>query len=142
QALETATEAAAAAGMPGGEALGAAGAAMADAETALQAGETARAARAQSRALDSLAEAAESAQQAAAQAQQAASGRMQPGSSGGGLDPLGRPGRDFGLGDVQLPDERRVRRVEELRALIEERAADPQRSERERAYYLRLLKRF
>jgi hypothetical protein len=35
-----------------------------------------------------------------------------------------------------------MRRVQQIRQLLEERAADPRRSEDERAYYLRLLKRF
>ncbi|MBV7255539.1 DUF4175 family protein [Pacificimonas sp. WHA3] len=101
------------------------------------------AAQAQTLALEKLSQAGQQADAAAqAMAQAAAGGQMQPGGSGSGLDPLGRPGRGFGQGEVTLPDENELRRVQELRALIEERAADPARSAAERAYYLRLLKRF
>jgi hypothetical protein len=67
---------------------------------------------------------------------------MQPGAAGSGLDPLGRPGTGFGQGAVKLPDQADVRRIQQIRKILEERASDPSRSEEERGYYLRLLKRF
>ncbi|MHB9880997.1 DUF4175 family protein [Pacificimonas sp. ICDLI1SI03] len=117
--------------------------AMQAAADALAAGDAASAATAQTLALDKLAQAGEQASAAAqAMAQAAAGGQMQPGGDGSGLDPLGRPGRGFGQGEVDLPDENALRRVQEIREIIEERAADPARTPTERAYYLRLLKRF
>ena len=44
----------------------------------------------------------------------------QPGAPGSGVDPLGRPGSGFGQGLVKLPDETRMRRVQEIRRLLEE----------------------
>ncbi len=131
------------AGVPVPESLGDAGVAMEAAAQALANGDPYNAARAQTLALEKLGEAARAADQAAAAAAQAAAGgQMQPGASGSGIDPLGRPGQGFGQGQVKLPDEQQLRRVQEIRAMIEERAADPARSPQERAYYLRLLKRF
>ena len=123
--------------------LGQARQAMQRASQALERGDLGAAAQAQTQALRRLGEAGEAMRRQAQQmANQAAGGAMQPGASGSGIDPLGRPGRDFGQGSVNLPDEQRLRRVQEIRALLEERAADPSRSEEERSYYLRLLKRF
>lgn len=123
--------------------LGEARAAMRAAARALGDGDAATAAQAQSEALRKLGEASDKLQQQAEQmARQAAGGLPQPGQSGSGVDPLGRPGQGFGMGNVTIPDEQRMRRVQEIRRILEERAADPSRSEAERSYYLRLLKRF
>ena len=113
------------------------------AAAALAEGEAGEAGQRQGEALEALASAAAELERQAQQAQQqAAGGMMQPGQSGSGVDPLGRPGRGFGQGSVDLPDEQRLRRVQEIRALLEERARDQSRSQEERSYYLRLLKRF
>ncbi|MBB4631732.1 DUF4175 family protein [Sphingosinicella soli] len=132
-----------AAGMPAPQPLGAAGKAMGEAAGALGAGDAGGAIRAQTRALDLLRQAANAAEAAAQQmAQAAGAGAMQPGAAGSGLDPLGRPGTGFGQGAVKLPDQADVRRIQQIRKILEDRASDPSRSEEERGYYLRLLKRF
>jgi hypothetical protein len=138
--IEAALEAA---GAESPEALRDAVRAMQAARQALGEGDAGAASEAQGAALQALAEAGSALERQASQAeQQAAGGMMQPGQSGSGVDPLGRPGRGFGTGDVTIPDAERLRRVQEIRALLEERARDPSRSEEERSYYLRLLKRF
>lgn len=125
------------------EALGAAQGYMQQAAEALARGDAGGAAMAQGEALRELANASAELEQQAQQAQQQASGgMMQAGQTGSGIDPLGRPGTGFGQGAVELPDEQQMRRVQEIRAILEERARDPSRSEEERSYYLRLLKRF
>ncbi len=118
--------------------------AMQAAQRALTQGNQGDAMLAQEQALSALGEAAQALEQQAQAMQRAAGGAMaaQPGAPGSGVDPLGRPGSGFGQGLVKLPDEDRLRRVQAIRKLLEERAADPARSEEERAYYLRLLKRF
>lgn len=132
-----------AAGMPAPQPLGGAAKAMAEAARALGAGDAGGAIRAQTRALDLLRQAANAAEAAAQRmAQAAGAGAMQPGAAGSGLDPLGRPGTGFGQGAVKLPDQADVRRIQQIRKILEERASDPSRSEEERGYYLRLLKRF
>lgn len=132
-----------AAGMQAPQPLGGAAKAMAEAARALGAGDAGGAIRAQTRALDLLRQAANAAEAAAQQmAQAAGAGAMQPGAAGSGLDPLGRPGTGFGQGAVKLPDQADVRRIQLIRKILEERASDPSRSEAERGYYLRLLKRF
>ncbi len=123
--------------------LDAAVAAMRDAADALARGRAGDAIRAQTRALNALAQASDAADAAAQRMAQAAGpGAMQPGASGSGLDPLGRPGQGFGEGAVRLPDQSEVRRIQAIRKILEERASDPSRSPEERGYYLRLLKRF
>jgi hypothetical protein len=117
--------------------------AMREAADALARGRAGDAIRAQTRALNALAQAADAADAAAQRMAQAAGpGAMQPGASGSGLDPLGRPGQGFGQGAVRLPDQSEARRIQAIRKILEERASDPSRSAEERGYYLRLLKRF
>lgn len=146
--IEAATQAlqrqAGEAGLKAPASLARAAEAMRQSREALSQGRQADALGAQQRALSALGEAA-GALEAEAQAMgRAAGGAMQaqPGAPGSGVDPLGRPGSGFGQGIVKLPDEQRLRRVQAIRKLLEERASDPKRSEEERAYYLRLLKRF
>ncbi|MCA3256038.1 MAG: DUF4175 family protein [Alphaproteobacteria bacterium] len=132
------------AGLPPPPALGEAATAMRAAGEALRAGDTAAAARAQERAALALAEAGQAmeAQAQALRRQAGGAGLAQPGAPGSGIDPLGRPGQGFGGGAVRLPDPAGQARLQAIRRLLEERAADPNRSADERAYYLRLLKRF
>jgi hypothetical protein len=89
---------------------------------------------------------AEAAQRAAAQALEQAAQALEEQAAAAlpavGRDPLGRPGAGSGAGDLRLADPDRARRLEEIRALLRERAADPARPPEERAYYLRLLRRF
>ena len=130
-------------GAPPSDALGKAAGEMRRAGRELGRGDPGEAARAESEALRQLAAArSELEGQMQQMQQQAAGGMVQPGQQGSGVDPLGRPGRGFGMGKVDLPDAARIRRIQEIRRLLEERAADPNRSEAERSYYLRLLKRF
>lgn len=133
-----------AAGMRPPAALGTAAAAMREARDALAQGRPGDALQAQERARAALATAAQGLEDQAQAMGRAAGGSLQaqPGTPGSGVDPLGRPGSGFGQGLIKLPDEDRVRRVQAIRRLLEERAADPKRSAEERAYYLRLLKRF
>lgn len=133
------------AGMQTPGALGEAKQAMAEARQALASGDTAQAAVAQGRAVEALGRAAQEASsqaQAMAQAAGGMPGQIMPGAAGSGIDPLGRPGSGFGQGLVKLPDGSQAKRVAAIRRLLEERASDPNRSAEERAYYLRLLKRF
>lgn len=118
--------------------------AMQASRAALERGQPGDAMLAQEQAVDALGEAAGALEGQAQAMGRAAGGAMaaRPGAPGSGVDPLGRPGSGFGQGVVKLPDADRMRRVQQIRALLEERAADPRRSEDERAYYLRLLKRF
>lgn len=133
-----------AAGLQSPQALGEANRAMTQAEQALRDGRQSEAMAAQGRAIEALKQAGQALEEQARAMAQAAGGmgRYQPGAAGSGLDPLGRPGAGFGQGAVKLPDVDQLRRVEAIRRLLEERAADPGRSAEERAYYLRLLKRF
>jgi hypothetical protein len=132
------------AGLKAPAALTRAAEAMRQSREALSQGRQADALGAQQRALTALGEAAGALESQAQAMSRAAGGAMQaqPGAPGSGVDPLGRPGSGFGQGIVKLPDEQRLRRVQAIRKLLEERASDPKRSEEERAYYLRLLKRF
>ena len=118
-----------AAGRAGG--LDAAAGAMGEARDALHAGDRAGAESAQRAALDAL--------EGAAQALEAQAAAALPALD---RDPLGRPGVGSTAGDVRLGEAERARRLEEIRALLRERAADPERSPAERAYFLRLLRRF
>jgi hypothetical protein len=124
------------------QALGQAEQAMAQARAALAEGREGDALRAQERAVEALGKAGQELDGRAKAEGQAAGGAMRPGQAGSGLDPLGRPGPGFGQGLVTIPDPQRRARSEAIRRLLEERAADPKRSADERAYYLRLLKRF
>jgi hypothetical protein len=135
---------AAAAGLQPPKGMAEARKAMAEAQAALAAGRQGEAMMAQERAVSALGQAAEAMEGQAKALAQAAGGAMaaQPGASGSGIDPLGRPGSGFGQGAVKLPDGDQMRRVQAIRRLLEERASDPARSAEERAYYLRLLKRF
>lgn len=148
QQIEAAAQAlqqqAGAAGMKTPPSLARAAQAMRAARAALGRGQPGDAMLAQEQAIEALGEAATAMEGQAQAMGRAAGGTMaaQPGAPGSGVDPLGRPGSGFGQGLVKLPDETRMRRVQEIRRLLEERAADPRRSEDERAYYLRLLKRF
>jgi hypothetical protein len=119
--------------MPG---LAQAQAAMQEAAQALARGDQTGAMAAQSRALQQLNQALSQLSQQLAQ---------MPGDSGAlpqGLDPLGRMGGSGAVRDIEIPAEAERRMVQELRRLLEEKAADPNRSAEERAYYLRLLRRF
>lgn len=146
--IEAATQAlqrqAGEAGLKAPAGLSRAAEAMRQSREALSQGRQADALGAQQRALTALGEAAGALEAQAQAMSRAAGGAMQaqPGAPGSGVDPLGRPGSGFGQGIVKLPDEQRLRRVQAIRKLLEERASDPKRSEEERAYYLRLLKRF
>lgn len=133
-----------AAGVTAPPGLARAAQAMQASRDALAKGHSGDAMLAQEQALEALGEAAGALERQAQAMSKAAGGAMsaQPGAPGSGVDPLGRPGSGFGQGLVKLPDENRMRRVQQIRRLLEERAADPRRSEDERAYYLRLLKRF
>lgn len=146
--IEAAAEAlgreAAQAGLKAPPGLARAADAMRQSREALAQGRPGDALQAQERALAALGEAADAMESQAQAMGRAAGGAMraQPGAPGSGVDPLGRPGSGFGQGIVKLPDEQRLRRVQAIRRLLEERASDPERSDAERAYYLRLLKRF
>ena len=135
---------AAAAGLRAPPGLARAADAMRESREALAEGRPGDALQAQARALAALGEAAQAMEGQAQAMSRAAGGAMmaRPGAPGSGVDPLGRPGSGFGQGIVKLPDEQRLRRVQAIRRLLEERASDPERSDAERAYYLRLLKRF
>ena len=115
-----------------------------DAQAGVQRDIEGEALEAQERALAALREAADALESQAQAMGRAAGAAMmaQPGAPGSGVDPLGRPGSRFGQGIVKIPEEQRLRRVQAIRRLLEERASDPKRSDEERAYYLRLLKRF
>ena len=147
QAIETAMRElrrqAGVAGLRAPPSLAQAAQAMRESRDALATGQPGDALMAQERALAALGAAAQALDGQAAAMSRAAGGAVaQPGKPGSGVDPLGRPGSGFGRGLVKLPDEQRRRRVQAIRQLLEERATDPKRSDDERAYYLRLLKRF
>jgi hypothetical protein len=119
-------------------ALGKAEKAMRQAEQALQQGDVAGAVRAQAQALNNLATAR---QEIAAKAGQPGDGQGQ-GELPKGADPLGRMNGGTNGPELRLPTVAERQRLQQIRALLEERAADPNRPEAERAYILRLLRRF
>ena len=123
--------------LPGGEAAGQlrrAAQAMRRAAGQLGQGDGAAAAVAQAKALQALKSAAQSLGQGGeAQAR---------GDPSKGVDPLGRASGQAIGPEFRLPSEQERRAIEDLRRLLEQRAADPGRSADERAYYQRLLKRF
>ncbi len=124
-----------AAGQSGSQSLDKAGRAMRQAEEALQKGDVPGAVRAQAEALQNLA----SARQQLAQQQGEGDGR---GELPKGADPLGRYNGGANGPELPIPTASERQRLQQIRALLEERAADPARPAAERAYILRLLKRF
>ncbi len=118
-------------------ALSAAAKAMQEAAENLKRGDAPAAAQAQARALAQLASARAANRASAENAQE--SGALAPGS-----DPLGRQGNTNGANgpEARLPSAADRQQVQAIRKLLEERAADPNRSENERAYILRLLQQF
>jgi uncharacterized protein (TIGR02302 family) len=112
--------------------------AMRQAQQALERGDVQSAVRAQAEALSGLASAR---QEAANQARQQGDGNAQ-GQLPKGADPLGRQNGGANGPELPLPSASERQRLQQIRALLEERAADPARPESERAYILRLLRRF
>ncbi len=115
--------------------LGEAGAAMQAAASQLRSGASRQALLAQGRAMNGL-------RDAMAQLQQQAEGKGNAGRKRALFDPLGRfNGGNLGP-EYKLPTGADRQQVQEIRRLLQERAADPARSAAERAYILRLLKQF
>jgi hypothetical protein len=117
------------------KALGEAGAGMQDAAGKLRSGAARQALLAQGRAMNGL-------RDAMAALQKQASGKGAPGRQRSLFDPLGRfnggtPGPEY-----KLPDAADRQQAQEIRKILQNRAADPNRSAAERAYILRLLKQF
>jgi len=126
-------------GSPAASSLQAAERAMAEAAAALGQGQASAAIPAQSQALDRLGAAGDALARDLARAAGARAGM--PGS---GLDPLGRLSGQgsTGMDGMALPSGAARDEVARIRRMLEQRAADPRRSDAERAYLLRLLKRF
>lgn len=123
--------------LPGGDAAGqlrTAAGQMRHAAGRLGQGDGAGAAVAQAKALQAL--------QSAAQALSQGGEGQARGDPRQGVDPLGRASGQSVGPEFRLPSEQERRAIEDLRRLLEQRAADPGRSAEERAYYQRLLKRF
>ncbi len=125
--------------MRGNKALAGAGTAMGEAAGQLRAGSARQALSNQGKAMNNL-------RDAMAQLQQQASGQTggqgAPGQRRAMLDPLGRfNGGNLGP-EYKIPDGASRQQLQEIRRLLQERAADPQRSAAERAYILRLLQQF
>jgi hypothetical protein len=117
------------------KALGEAGAGMQDAAAKLRSGAARQALLAQGRAMNGL-------RDAMAALQKQAGGKGAPGRQRSLFDPLGRfnggtPGPEY-----KLPDAADRQQAQEIRKILQNRAADPNRSAAERAYILRLLKQF
>jgi Domain of unknown function (DUF4175) len=117
--------------------LAQAGEAMRAAARALEQGDVQAAARAQAQALNQLAMARQTLARAQAEGDGQAQGTLPPGA-----DPLGRTNGAASGPELKLPTVAERQRAQQIRALLEERAADPSRPEAERAYILRLLRRF
>jgi hypothetical protein len=120
--------------------------AMAQAARALGAGQQAQALQAQTQALQALGKA-QAAARSASGPGSSPSARPGTGPAGTtsqptGLDPLGRPGGSFGPARVDIPSLQERRAVEDIRRLLETKAADPNLTPQERAYFIRLLRRF
>jgi Domain of unknown function (DUF4175) len=116
-------------------ALNEASAGMQDAAANLRQGASRQALTAQGRAMNGL-------QKAMAQLQQQASGKGARGGKRSLFDPLGRyNGGNLGP-EYKLPTGADRQQAQEIRKLLQMRAADPSRSAAERAYILRLLKQF
>jgi hypothetical protein len=116
-------------------ALQTAGAGMQEASNNLRAGAARQALTAQGRAMNGL-------RDAMAQLQQQASGKGAKGGKRSLFDPLGRyNGGNLGP-EYKLPTGTDQQEAQEIRKLLQQRAADPNRSAAERAYILRLLKQF
>jgi Domain of unknown function (DUF4175) len=117
------------------KALGEAGAGMQDAAAKLRSGAPRQALLAQGRAMNGL-------RDAMAALQKQASGKGAPGHQRSLFDPLGRfNGGTLGP-EYKLPNAANRQQTEEIRKILQNRAADPTRSAAERAYILRLLKQF
>lgn len=111
-----------------------AGSAMGQASDLLREGSGRDAMDAEAKVLDAL----EEARQALEEALQEAMGRGL--ASGGGTDPLGRPlpaGARY-----ELPSGEDLQRAHEIMRLLQDRVSDPERSDVERDYLRRLLRRF
>ena len=111
-----------------------AGRAMGEASDLLRQGSGRDAMDAEAKVLDAL----EEARQALEEALEEAIGRGLAG--GGGTDPLGRPlpaGARY-----ELPSGEDLQRAHEIMRLLQERVSDPERSDVEREYLRRLLRRF
>lgn len=119
------------------QALGKAAAAMRAAEQALKRGDVPGATRAQAEALNNLASARQEIAQSLKQGDGTGQGQLPPGA-----DPLGRFNGGANGPELPLPTAAERQRLQQIRTLLEERAADPTRPEAERAYILRLLRRF
>jgi hypothetical protein len=116
-------------------ALSEAGAGMQDASSNLREGAARQALTAQGRAMNGL-------RDAMAQLQQQANGKGAGGGKRSLFDPLGRyNGGNLGP-EYKLPTSADRQQAQEIRKLLQLRAADPSRSAAERAYILRLLKQF
>jgi uncharacterized protein (TIGR02302 family) len=126
-------------GLPGGgpPQIGAAGAAMREAAQALAQGDRGAAQAAQARALAALDQAMQSLAEQAAEAQAAAMMGLPQ-----GVDPLGRFSGAGASRDFRVSTDSERRAVQAIRRILEERAADPNRSPAERDYLYRLLRRF
>ncbi len=117
------------------KALGEAGAGMQDAAAKLRSGAARQALLAQGRAMNGL-------RDAMTDLQQQASGKGQSGRQRGLFDPLGRFNGSALGPEYKLPNAADRQQVQEIRKILQIRAADPARSAAERAYILRLLKQF
>lgn len=120
------------------QSLGKAERAMRQAEEALARGDVQAAVRAQAEALNRLATARQEASQHGRQTGHGNAQEQLP----SGADPLGRQNGGAIGPELPLPTAAERQRLQQIRDLLEKRAADPTRPEAERAYILRLLRRF
>jgi uncharacterized protein (TIGR02302 family) len=128
-------------GLPG--ALQAADQAMGQAAGALRRGDLAAGSGAQGEALQALRQAQQTAGQAMGQRLGGGLALFPGGGRGGdifGRSPGGR--RGLGIGEVEIPDERELRRASEILEELRRRAGDRGRPEAELDYIERLLRRF
>jgi hypothetical protein len=110
---------------------------MREAAQALAQGDRGAAQAAQARALAALDQAMQSLAEQAAEAQAAAMMGLPQ-----GVDPLGRFSGAGASRDFRVSTDSERRAVQAIRRILEERAADPNRSPAERDYLYRLLRRF
>jgi hypothetical protein len=124
-------------GLPlrGNKALDGAGAAMGEAAGQLRDGASRQALRNQGKAMNNL-------RDAMAQLQQQAGGQGARGLRSTMIDPLGRYNGAAQGPEYKLPGAAERQQLQEIRRLLQARAADPARSAAERAYILRLLQQF
>jgi hypothetical protein len=121
--------------MSGSKAMSEAGAAMQDAASKLRSGASRQALVEQGRAMNGLSD-------AMTQLQQQAMGRGAKSGQAKLFDPLGRFNGGTAGPEYKLPAAAQRQQTEQIRRLLQERAADSKRSAAERAYILRLLKEF